>query len=453
MTSIADLLDTIASRCRSNPGASALSQPGGCRLTYGELGRELDSLTAGLMRADLQRGDAVVFSIRACPESILLLLAIARCGGVVVAAEPGMSPRLFASRMTLLSPRWVMAESVLYALARIRLLRSALERRGVRLPNLDVAGARLLLFGPRLPWRPQALIYSDLLGHELDRAPRTVDPDDPVAVVFTSGTTDAPKGVVHSGASAGAGIALIAEQLTLDPADRVYSDQLHMVLPALLAGAEAVIPRLRRDPGSELADVVAIRPTHAYWVPSALEEVLGASRRSGRRLPDSLKAVILGSAPAPAGFLHRCRQGFGPSTRIYCAYAMTEMLPVSWISLEEKLAYNGDGDLVGEPCRGVTLWIAADGEVMVAGPNLCTGYLGQPGLTELPTGDLGRFDAAGAPACFSRVPRRRKARASNPGTIDSAKTGRTPENANRRSSAATSGPIIAPALSIARSNP
>jgi len=392
MTSIADLLDLIASRCRSNPGAPALSQPGGRRLTYGELGREMDSLTAGLMRAGLQRGDAVVFSIRACPESILLLLAIARCGGVVVAAEPGMSPRLFASRMTLLSPRWVMAESVLYALARTRLVRAALERRGVRLPNLDVPGARLLLFGPRLPWRPRALNYSDLLRHELDRAPRTVGPDDPVAVVFTSGTTDAPKGVVHSGASIGTGIALIAEQLTLDPADRVYSDQLHMVLPALLAGAEAVIPRVRRDPASELADVVAIRPTHAYWVPSALEEVLGAARGSGRRLPDSLKAVILGSAPAPAGFLRRCRDSIELSTRIYCAYAMTEILPVSWISLEEKLAYGGGGDVIGEPCRGVNVRIAADGEVIVTGPNLCIGYLGQPRLTELPTGDLGRFE-------------------------------------------------------------
>ena len=90
--------------------------------------------------------------------------------------------------------------------------------------------------------------------------------------------------------------------------------------------------------------------------------------------------------------MRRCRQGVGPSTRIYCAYAMTEMLPVSWISLDDKLAYDGDGDVVGEPCRGVSVRIAADGEVMVAGPNLCVGYLGQPRLTELPTGDLGRFD-------------------------------------------------------------
>ena len=392
MTSIGDLLDIVVSRCRTNPAAPALTQKGGRRLTYGELGRELDSITAGLMRAGLQRGDAVVFSIRACPESIMLLLAIARCGGVVVAAEPGMSPRLFASRMSLLSPRWVMAESLLYALARTRPVRSALERRGVKLPNLDIPDARLLLLGPRLPWRPRALNYSDLLRGGPEIAPRTIAPDDQAAVVFTSGTTDAPKGVVHSGASIGAGIALIAEQLALDPADRVYSDQLHMVLPALMAGAEAVIPRLRRDVASELADLSAIRPTHAYWVPSALEQLLGAAGDGGRSLPESLKAVILGSAPAPSGFLRRCRDSVAPSTRIYCAYAMTEMLPVSWISLEEKLVYGGDGDVVGGPCRGVTVRIAADGEVMVAGPNLCTGYLGQPPLTELPTGDLGRLE-------------------------------------------------------------
>ncbi len=394
MTSIGDLLDMIVSRCRTNPGAVALSQPGGRRLTYGELGLELDAITSGLMRLGLQRGHAVVFSIRACPESIVLLLAIARCGGIVVAAEPGMSPRLFASRMTLLAPRWVMAESVLYALARTRPVRSILERRGLKLPNLDVPGARVLLLGPRLPLWPRALNYSDLLRPGLDFAQRTIAADDPVVVVFTSGTTDAPKGVVHSAASIGTGIALIAEQLALEPTDRVYSDQLHMILPALMAGAEAVIPRLRRDAASELADLTATRPTHAYMVPSALEEVVGAGRGTGRggRLPESLRAVIFGSAPASPAFLRRCTESVGPSTRIYCAYAMTEMLPVSWISLEEKLAYTGNGDVVGEPCRGISVRIAADGEVMVTGPNLCTGYLGQPRLTELPTGDLGRLE-------------------------------------------------------------
>ncbi|HEX2680456.1 MAG TPA: AMP-binding protein, partial [Candidatus Dormibacteraeota bacterium] len=135
---VAELLDGIDSRCSAAPQARAISQPGGRCLSYGELGRELGALTAGLRLAGLRPGDAVVFSIRPCPEAVLLILAIARCGGVMVAAEPGMAPDLFASRMSALSPRWVMAESALYALTRITPVRAFLERRGVMLPNLDI---------------------------------------------------------------------------------------------------------------------------------------------------------------------------------------------------------------------------------------------------------------------------------------------------------------------------
>ena len=81
--------------------------------------------------------------------------------------------------------------------------------------------------------------------------------------------------------------------------------------------------------------------------------------------------------------------------RVYSAYAMTEMLPVSFVEMGDKLAYEGSGDLVGAPCPGVQLRIAGDGEVMASGPNLCKGYLAGPALSELATGDLGRIDPDG----------------------------------------------------------
>ena len=74
---------------------------------------------------------------------------------------------------------------------------------------------------------------------------------------------------------------------------------------------------------------------------------------------------------------------------------MTEMLPVCFVDMEEKLEYEGSGDLVGAPCPDVRLRIARDGEIMVAGPNLCGAYLAGPALDELATGDLGRLDADG----------------------------------------------------------
>jgi acyl-CoA synthetase (AMP-forming)/AMP-acid ligase II len=392
---VAALLDQIEARCVSDPSAPALIQAGGRIYTYGEVKAELDALTSGLLNAGMRPGDAVVYSVRPSPESVLLLLAVVRCGGVVVAVDPGMSPELFAARLSLLDPRWVMAESILYALAQAAPLRRALERKGVRLPSLRVRGARLLLQGRPLPWVHGALYYRDLAGTKAAVATPDVDPNGTAVVVFTSGTTSMPKGVVHSRASIGAGLAMVAAHLALRPTDCLYTDQLHMIVPALMAGASVVIPRRRSNAGNALADLAAYGPTHAYWVPVQLEEIVSRARAARVAFPKSLEAVILASAPVPRSFLRRIREALPPKARVYSAYAMTEMLPVCFVEMGEKLAYEGTGDLVGAPCPEVRVGIAADGEVIVAGPNLCQGYLGGPPLLEVATGDLGRVDADG----------------------------------------------------------
>jgi acyl-CoA synthetase (AMP-forming)/AMP-acid ligase II len=340
-------------------------------------------------------GDVVLYSIRCSPESVLLLLAVMRCGGVIVAVDPGMSPDLFASRMSLLEPRWVMSESLLYALALFGPLRRVLETRGVRLPILEVEGTRLLLEGRRLPFVGDALHYSDLVRARPALSVPQTDPEAPALVVFTSGTTAMPKGVLHTRASIGCGLAMVAMHLGLRSSDRLYTDQLHMIVPALMAGASVVIPRRRSDASWALADLAAYQPTHGYWVPVQLEEIIRQAAEARAHLPNSLKVVVLASAPVPRGFLRRCREALAIGVRVYSAYGMTEMLPVCFIESGEKLAYDGSGDMVGAPCPGVRVRIAPDGEILVSGPNLCQRYLGGHALEELATGDFGRIDVDG----------------------------------------------------------
>jgi acyl-CoA synthetase (AMP-forming)/AMP-acid ligase II len=295
--------------------------------------------------------------------------------------------------MRLLAPRWVMAESALYALASLAPARWLLERRGVSLPNLTaVAGARLVLGGRRLPWTPRALTYRGLRRLPGGEAAPALDPADPAFVVFTSGTTAAPRGVVHSGATIGATLGLLGAALALEPDDVLYTDQLHLAVPALMAGATAVVPRSPFSPARARADLARFQATHAFFVPAQLGDLLLGS---GPALPDSLRAVLLGSAPAPASLLARCRERLPPGVRVVVAYAMTEMLPVSWVRLEEKLAFTGDGDLVGRPARGVEARIAPDGELLLRGANLCDRLLGGEPLREVATGDLARVDAEG----------------------------------------------------------
>ncbi|MFC3984903.1 class I adenylate-forming enzyme family protein [Streptosporangium jomthongense] len=207
-----------------------------------------------------------------------------------------------------------------------------------------------------------------------------ISPDQPAAVIFTSGTTARPRGVVHTRGSLAAGLELFREAFPLGPGDVVHTDQLMLGLPALLAGATWSLPG-----GGDLAEELAARrATHTFAVPVHLDRLL----RRTPRLPETLRYLLLGAAPAPAGVLRRAVES-GP--RVLSVYAMTEALPIAIASAEEKLAHSG-GDLLGAPLPGVGVRIADDGELFVSGPHLAQRYLGEEPLTEIATGDLARVE-------------------------------------------------------------
>ncbi|MCA1480942.1 acyl--CoA ligase, partial [Bradyrhizobium sp. NBAIM08] len=67
--------------------------------------------------------------------------------------------------------------------------------------------------------------------------------------------------------------------------------------------------------------------------------------------------------------------------------------PIAAVSLDEKLAYTGEGDLVGVPLAGVSVRVDEQGQLLVRGDQLFTCYSGQPPVQEHATGDLARLDA------------------------------------------------------------
>ncbi|WP_460367863.1 class I adenylate-forming enzyme family protein, partial [Actinocorallia lasiicapitis] len=212
-------------------------------------------------------------------------------------------------------------------------------------------------------------------------------PGAPAVVIFTSGTTSAPRAVVHTEASLAAGLELFRERVPLGPGDVVHTDQLMLGLPTLIAGACWSMPPLfcsAEEFGGQLADRAA---THTFCVPVHLAELLDVAEL----LPEGVRHVILGAAPAPAGVLRRAVAA-APNAEVLSVYAMTEIVPVAIASAREKLAHTDGGDLLGVPLPGVKARIADDGELFLSGPNLSRTYLGQDDHTELATGDLARLD-------------------------------------------------------------
>jgi acyl-CoA synthetase (AMP-forming)/AMP-acid ligase II len=175
-----------------------------------------------------------------------------------------------------------------------------------------------------------------------------------------------------------------------------YSGDLHVIVPALLAGARVVLSHHGRFSARRfMRDVDHFGVTHAFATPSAFQSVIQHARGMRRPLPAHLRVLMLGAAPVDRAFLARVHDVVPRSTALWSVYAMTEMLPVARVNLHDKLARHGVGDLVGAPFPGVRARLAPDGELLLSGPHLFTGYFGQSSVTEHATGDLAALDEHG----------------------------------------------------------
>jgi acyl-CoA synthetase (AMP-forming)/AMP-acid ligase II len=423
---VTDLLDAVLTSADARPADPAISF-GRVTLSYGDLADRIRAVSSSLTALGMRAGDRVLFSVRPGPDAVVLALAIVHAGGCVVFADPGAGEALFRARAALAEPRWVAAESLLY-LASSGPLRGLARRRGLELAPYRrvVPEARHIFAGPWLPGVPRGAVSLAALRRSAGRSTRQSrgssgfiryvpsqsrqtatfaeastggDPDDAL-VVFTSGTTEAPKAVVHTRTSLGAGLADFAAATGLRAGQRVLTDQLMVGVPALIAGAHWTMPPPRLHPGARPAEYLRrIRGTQALFaVPAALDAILRALDDDPDRTPE-LELLILGGAPVLRPLLERARARF-PGATIRAVYGMTEILPVAIADGDEKLALARSaassvavsaGDFVGRVVPSVGARIDA-GELVLTGPGMASRYLGEPPLGEIRTGDLAELD-------------------------------------------------------------
>ncbi|WP_214326921.1 class I adenylate-forming enzyme family protein [Nonomuraea sediminis] len=375
-----ELVAQVFQACERTPEATAIVGSRGERMTFGALRDRALRIRDRLSAAGLARGDGVLYAVEPSPEAIAVALGVVAAGGVLVLADPGVPPAILEARLRLAEPRWVVAESRLYAITSLAPLRALVRRRGVLLPSLrDPLPGHGLCHAYTGRWLPGVPRHAVRLWGLEGPAPREyggAEADSPVAVIFTSGTTANPRAVVHTQRSLAAGLEIFRDHFPVGPGDMVHADGLMIGLPALIGGAVWSMGPAR---------VVARRPvTHLYCVPV---EFAGLDA-----FPATLRTVMLGSAPAPPAVLRKALEL--PVEEVLSIYAMTEALPIALTGARDKLEH-ADGDLLGAPLPGVGVRFTEDQELVVSGPHLAGRYLGGPPLTEVATGDLVRMDDQG----------------------------------------------------------
>jgi malonyl-CoA/methylmalonyl-CoA synthetase len=307
-------------------------------------------LVAGRLRgAGLLPGDRVVWSTSSSIAALAAHVGALRAGLVVVPSNTAYSERELA-----------------HIVADVRPSAAIVERDEQATWIRSASTGRMVIVGPEVD-------LPDTDPGPIDQAA----PDDPALICFTSGTTGSPKGAVLAHRNILAATESVTAAWRWAPDDRLvhclpvfHAHGLGVgVYGTLLAGASAVLlPGF--DPGAVARAAGDDRATLFFGVPTMYHRLIGSGQASALR---GLRVCVSGSAPLSPDLHGQVSAAVG--SQVLERYGMTETL------MNVSNPYDGErrAGTVGFPLPGVDLRFAADGEILVRGPNVFGGYWERPG--------------------------------------------------------------------------
>ncbi|HMK84495.1 MAG TPA: AMP-binding protein [Steroidobacteraceae bacterium] len=360
--------------------------------------RERSRALAQAMRARAPAGSVVSFMLPNWHEAAILYLAATLAGMVVNPILPSLRDRELKFILSDAQARLIFVPSTFrhhdYAAMLSRVV-SALERPPVVVVLRGDAGGHT-------PW--DALFEPAEAETEMP----TLDADALRMVLYTSGTTGRPKGVLHSHNSIHALISQLGEHWLIERGDKflVPSPIAHIggsiyafECPLLLGTTAVLMERWDADEAVRLIETE--RCTHMAGATPFLEQLLAAARRAATRLP-SLKLFVCGGASVPPSLIREAAAYFERAvvTRVY---GSTEV-PVTTVGVtqREDAAHAADTDgragLAEIKLMDHDAAPAGEGEILARGPQMLIGYLHPEDEADafdaqgyFRTGDLGRW--------------------------------------------------------------
>jgi len=391
-------------------------------LSFAELDRESDAYAWGLSAYGIGAGARVLLMVPAGLPLIALTFALFKAGCLPILIDPAMGRRNLASCIAECRPDALVGVEKAQ-IARL-LFRDAF--RSVR---------RVVTVGRRWGWGG-ALLDELRVPLATPFPLALVGPDDDAAILFTTGSTGAPKGVLYTHGMFNAQVETLQAFYGVEPGEVDMPAFPLFALFNVAMGVTSAIPDLdpTRPAACDPAKIVEIiqdqQVTLSFGSPAIWEKVTRHCLEHGVALP-SLRRVLMAGAPVPLELHRRFARILAPEASTYTPYGATEALPVASISGREVLeatAARADptaGTCVGRPVPGVTLRIIpiSDGpipewddrlalpphqvgEIAVKGPAVTRAYVARPRSTELAKiregaaiwhrmGDLGYLDDAG----------------------------------------------------------
>ena len=423
---IVNISRPLTEMARLQPETPAIIFPQQRRtLTFRELEEESDRAAVGFKRIGIVRGVHVALLVPPSPELFAITFALFKLGAVPVFIDPGIGAR---------NLKGCLADAVPAAFIgspKAHLARRLLGWGRGSLEILVTVGGGRFWGGP-----PYAELCSKREGDEAFTAVATRR-DETAAILFTSGSTGAPKGAVYTHGTFAAQVDALREMYDIRPGEVDLPTFPLFALFAPALGMTALIPRMDFtrpgdvDPRNIFDPAAEYAATTMFGSPALLNRVGRYGVENGLKL-SSVRRVISAGAPVPAPVLERFARLLPEEAEIFTPYGATEALPVCSIGSREilgetaALTGQGYGVCVGRPVSGLSLEIipisdepiaqwdeslplppGEVGEIAVRGAQVSAAYFNRPDATKMAKivdpaggvwhrmGDVGYLDGSG----------------------------------------------------------
>ncbi len=387
---------------------------GELRLTWTELGDRVEVAARALVASGIERGDRVAIWSPNIGEWVVASLAVHRVGAAVATLNTRFKGSEGAHNLRTARARMLLTVTDFLDTDHVALLRGSEG-------GVPACVEQIVVF--RGPTPDGTVSWTDFLsraggvGAE-DVAARAaeIEGDDLCDIIFTSGTTGAPKGAMMGHAasiraywawSGVVGLRSDDRYLIVNPFFHAFGLKAG-ILACVLRGA-TMVPHPVFDVPSVMQRIEEERITMFPGPPAVYQTILNSPDLDRRDL-SSLRLAVTGAAPVPVEMLERMRSVLGFET-VVTGYGLTESHGIVTMNRHDdppELISSSDGRAIdGVEVRtvldGVQTPPGEPGEIWVRGYNLMLGYIGDSKATAetidrdgwLHTGDIGVLDAGG----------------------------------------------------------
>lgn len=369
-------------------------------LTAAELEARSNTIAHGLTRIGITRGVRTVLMVTPSPEFFALTFALLKVGAVPVLVDPGMGVKNLGTCLAEAEPE------AFIGVPKAHLARVALgwARKTVRIK---------VMVGPRLPGGGGTLARLESGSPDTVFEPFRPEADETAAILFTSGSTGVPKGVITPHRVFASQVRLLQASFGIEPGERDLATFPLFALFGPALGMASVVPIMdasrpaEADPNNLLQAMRDYDCTNMFASPALIDKLGRHCQRYDAALT-SLRRVISAGAPASIPSLERIAPHLPEGVQVFTPYGATESLPVAVIGSDAILGDTrhgteaGRGVCVGTPVPSMevsiipisdepiatwddveTLPTGHTGEIVVKGPVVTPGYYARASSTAL----------------------------------------------------------------------